>query len=62
MDNSEKESSISYSLSKKMANLETLTPSWRAIASNRVASGKGEAQATRLNTPSSQTSSKKQVA
>lgn len=45
-----------------MVNLETLTLSWRAIASKRLASGKVESWASRLDTPSSQTPSKMQVA
>ncbi|MGF6752856.1 MOSC domain-containing protein [Paraburkholderia sp. GAS42] len=37
-----------------MANLDTLTPSWRATASKRLASGKVESWSSRLDTPVSQ--------
>jgi MOSC domain-containing protein YiiM len=39
---------------QEMANLDTLTPSWRATAAKRVASGKVESWTSRLDTPSSQ--------
>jgi MOSC domain-containing protein YiiM len=58
----EPEMALHHAALEDKANLETLTPSWRAIASKRLASGKVESWASRLNTPSGQTSSKKQVA